>query len=219
MALLDIIGPIMVGPSSSHTAGAVRIGQMTRKLLNDRPVKGEILLHGSFATTGKGHGTDKALVAGILGFSTDDMRIPNSFSLAEENGFSFQFATVNLRDAHPNAVIIRLEGESGRKIEVQSSSVGGGSIMVNKIDGIEVNFSGQYPTLIVHNQDKVGSVAKVTSVLAEKNINLATMQLYREKRASYAVMVIETDQEIPEDIIDELEGQTGILKVTYVNGL
>lgn len=219
MALLDIIGPIMVGPSSSHTAGAVRIGQMTRKLLNDRPVKGEILLHGSFATTGKGHGTDKALVAGILGFSTDDMRIPNSFSLAKENGFSFQFATVNLRDAHPNTVIIRLEGESGRKIEVQSSSVGGGSIMVNKIDGIEVNFSGQYPTLIVHNQDKVGSVAKVTSVLAEKNINLATMQLYREKRASYAVMVIETDQEIPEDIIDELEGQTGILKVTYVNGL
>lgn len=219
MALLDIIGPIMVGPSSSHTAGAVRIGQMTRKLLNDRPVKGEILLHGSFATTGKGHGTDKALVAGILGFSTDDMRIPNSFSLAEENGFSFQFVTVNLRDAHPNTVIIRLEGESGRKIEVQSSSVGGGSIMVNKIDGIEVNFSGQYPTLIVHNQDKVGSVAKVTSVLAEKNINLATMQLYREKRASYAVMVIETDQEIPEDIIDELEGQTGILKVTYVNGL
>lgn len=219
MALLDIIGPIMVGPSSSHTAGAVRIGQMTRKLLNDRPVKGEILLHGSFATTGKGHGTDKALVAGILGFSTDDMRIPNSFSLAEENGFFFQFATVNLRDAHPNTVIIRLEGESGRKIEVQSSSVGGGSIMVNKIDGIEVNFSGQYPTLIVHNQDKVGSVAKVTSVLAEKNINLATMQLYREKRASYAVMVIETDQEIPEDIIDELEGQTGILKVTYVNGL
>lgn len=209
----------MVGPSSSHTAGAVRIGQMTRKLLNDRPVKGEILLHGSFATTGKGHGTDKALVAGILGFSTDDMRIPNSFSLAQENGFSFQFAIVNLRDAHPNTVIIRLEGESGRKIEVQSSSVGGGSIMVNKIDGIEVNFSGQYPTLIVHNQDKVGSVAKVTSVLAEKNINLATMQLYREKRASYAVMVIETDQEIPEDIIDELEGQTGILKVTYVNGL
>lgn len=131
-------------------------------------MKGEILLHGSFATTGKGHGTDKALVAGILGFSTDDMRIPNSFSLAEENGFSFQFATVNLRDAHPNTVIIRLEGESGRKIEVQSSSVGGGSIMVNKIDGIEVNFSGQYPTLIVHNQDKVGSVAKVTSVLAEK---------------------------------------------------
>ena len=105
----------MIGPSSSHTAGAVRIGQMTRKLLNDRPVKGEILLHGSFATTGKGHGTDKALVAGILGFSTDDMRIPSSFSLAEENEFSFQFATVNLRNAHPNSVIIRLEGESGRK--------------------------------------------------------------------------------------------------------
>ena len=219
MALLDIIGPIMVGPSSSHTAGAVRIGQMARNLLKDKPVKGEILLHGSFATTGKGHGTDKALVAGILGFSTDDMRIPNSFSLAEEKGFQFRFAKVNLRDAHPNTVIIRLEGEKGRKIEVQSSSVGGGSIMVNKIDGIDVNFSGQYPTLIVHNQDKVGSVAKVTGVLSEKNINIATMQLYREKRASYAVMVIEADQEIPDDIISELEGQPGILKVTYVNGI
>lgn len=219
MSIFNIIGPIMVGPSSSHTAGAVRIGAMARKLLNDRPVSGEIYLHGSFATTGKGHGTDRALVAGILGMGPDDGRIPKSFQEAEKEGFSFKIGTKNLKDAHPNTALINLVGESGRRIHVQASSVGGGRIVVNKIDDIEVNFSGESPTLIVHNIDQPGHVAEVTSTLAHKSVNIATMQLYRERRGEYAVMVIETDQAIPENAIAWLEDLDGIIKVTYFNGM
>ena len=217
MSLTNIIGPVMIGPSSSHTAGAVRIGLMARTLLKDTPVDGEILLHGSFAKTGKGHGTDKAIIAGILGLTPDDMHVPASFELAQEKNFTFTIGTTNLGDAHPNTALIRLRGSSGREIEVQASSVGGGRIMVNKIDGIDVNFSGESPTLIVHNLDQPGHVAQVTSMLAEKQVNIATLQLYRDKRDGYAVMVIETDQEVPEESVAWLEQLDGIIKVTYIN--
>lgn len=219
MGLTNIIGPVMVGPSSSHTAGAVRIGNMTRVLLKDIPVNGRILLHGSFAKTGKGHGTDRALVAGILGLQPDDIRIPNSFQLADEAGFHFQIETTTIKDAHPNTALISLTGQSGREIEVQASSIGGGQIMVNKIDGIDVNFSGECPTLIVHNIDQPGHVAEVTSMLAHKGVNIASMQLYRERRGEYAVMVIETDQPVPENGLQWLEHVEGVIKVTYFNGL
>lgn len=219
MSIFNIIGPVMVGPSSSHTAGAVRIGYMAQKLLNDTPVSGEILLHGSFATTGKGHGTDRAVVAGILGMQPDDHRIPDSFAVAQERGFSFSMGTTTLKNAHPNTALITLTGKSGRKITVQASSIGGGQIMVNQIDGIDVNFSGEHPTLIVHNLDQPGHVAEVASMLAHKSVNIATMQLYRERRGEYAVMVIETDQPIPENALEWLEHLEGIIKVTYFNGM
>lgn len=219
MSLNNIIGPIMVGPSSSHTAGAVRIGLMARILLKDTPLRGEILLHGSFAGTGKGHGTDKAIIAGILGLQPDDMRIPSSFELARERNFTYTIGTSQLPDAHPNTALIWLVGVNGREIEVQASSVGGGRVMVNKIDGINVNFSGESPTLIVHNLDQPGHVAEVTSMLAHKSVNIATMQLYRERRGEYAVMVVETDQSIPDNAVSWLEHLEGIIKVTYFNGL
>ena len=219
MSLTNIIGPIMVGPSSSHTAGAVRIGQMARILLKDKPVSAKIYLHGSFATTGKGHGTDRALVAGILGMKPDDMRIPDSFTIAEQEKFQFSIEPVTIKNAHPNTALIKLKGEHGRELEVQASSVGGGQIMINKIDGIEVNFNGESPTLIIHNLDQPGHVAEVTSTLSQKSVNIATMQLYREKKGAYAVMVIETDQLIPEEVITWLEHLDGIIKVTYFNGL
>lgn len=219
MSLTNIIGPIMVGPSSSHTAGAVRIGQMARILLKDKPVSAKIYLHGSFATTGEGHGTDRALVAGILGMKPDDMRIPDSFKVAEQENFLFSIEPVTIKNAHPNTALIKLKGEHGRELEVQASSVGGGQIMINKIDGIEVNFNGESPTLIIHNLDQPGHVAEVTSTLSQKSVNIATMQLYREKKGAYAVMVIETDQLIPEEVITWLEHLDGIIKVTYFNGL
>lgn len=125
MNLFDILGPVMVGPSSSHTAGAVRIGYISGKLLQDHVVKAEILLHGSFATTGIGHGTDKALIAGLLGMRPDDIRIPDSFFLAKKDGMEFSFSTITLKDAHPNTAVLRLTGEHGRKIEVQAASIGG----------------------------------------------------------------------------------------------
>lgn len=217
MNLFDILGPVMVGPSSSHTAGAVRIGYISEKLLQDHVVKAKILLHGSFATTGIGHGTDKALIAGLLGMHPDDIRIPSSFELAKKCGLQFEFSTITLKDAHPNTAVLQLVGEHGRKIEVQAASIGGGRIMIHKLDGIEVNFSAEKPTLIVHNVDQPGHVAQVTSMLAEKHVNIATLQLYRDKRGGYAVMVIETDQEVPAESVAWLERLDGIIKVTYIN--
>ena len=216
MNLFDILGPVMVGPSSSHTAGAVRIGYIARKLLQETPVKVEILLHGSFATTGVGHGTDKALIAGLLGMKPDDIRIPHSFELAQENGLSFTFGTVNLRDAHPNTAVLKLEGESGKQIEVQGVSIGGGRVLIQKLNGMEVNFSGERNTLVIQNLDTPGSVAKVTSILFWKSVNIATMQLCRDKRGGYAMMVLETDEEIWESSVRELQNLDGVLQVIYL---
>lgn len=217
MNLFDILGPVMVGPSSSHTAGAVRIGYVARHLLKDEPHSVKIGLYGSFAQTGKGHGTDKALIAGILDMHPDDMRIPESFELAQKAGIDFEFYTLDLRNAHPNTALIDITGKNGRKLSVQASSLGGGRIMVNRLDGIDVNFSAEKPTLIVHNIDQPGHVAEVTSMLSHKSVNIATMQLFRDKRGGYAVMVIETDQQIPEESIKWLEHLEGVIKVTYVN--
>lgn len=218
MNLFDILGPVMVGPSSSHTAGAVRIGYMARRLLKDKPVRAQIFLHGSFATTGIGHGTDKALIAGLLGMLPDDIRIPEGFKIAEKEGLSFAFHNINLSDVHPNTALIILDGAGGRHVEVEAASVGGGRIMIHKLDGVEANFTAENPTLIIHNQDTPGHVARVTNMLAVENINIATMHLYRgDKRDGYAVMVIETDQPVPPQAVKDLESLSGILKVIYVD--
>ena len=215
MNVFDIIGPVMVGPSSSHTAGAVKIGYVSRKLLAEPLKKAEILLYGSFLATGRGHGTTLALVAGLLGMKTDDSRIPDSMRIAEERGIEITFGEAELRDAHPNSVQLILTGIDGRKLEVVGESIGGSRINIAGIDGISTNFSGDYPTLIVHNLDQPGHVAEVTSMLAHKSVNIATMQLYRASRGGYAVMVIECDQEVPKESIAWLEHLEGVQKVTY----
>ena len=217
MNIFDIIGPVMVGPSSSHTAGAVRIGLIARRLLGGQPATAKITLSGSFAATGTGHGTDRALVAGLLGMKPDDIRIPDSFALAVEQGLAFTFDKIELKEAHPNTAILQLSTAGGRELEVQASSLGGGRIMVNKLDGINVNFNGDSPTLIVHNLDQPGHVAEVTSMLSHKSVNIATMQLYRNHRGGYAVMVIETDQDIPAEALRWLSRLEGVIKVTYLN--
>lgn len=217
MNLFDILGPVMVGPSSSHTAGAVRIGYISRVLLNEKPIEAKIILHGSFASTGVGHGTDKALIAGLLGMHPDDTRIPESFSLARLENLSFSFSNQTIKDAHPNTAILSLTGISGKTIEVQAASIGGGRIMVHKLDGIDVNFSGEKPTLVVHNIDMPGHVAKIASLLYGKQINIATMQLYRGKRGGEAVMVLVLDQPITTEELLWIEKQKGITKVTYID--
>ncbi len=219
MAIFDIIGPVMVGPSSSHTAGAVRIGYVSGKLLGEPVKKAVINLYGSFLATGKGHGTQKAIVAGLLGMMTDDMKIPDSFEIAKQKGIEFEFGEAVLKDAHPNTVQLCLTGVSGRQLEVVGESIGGARINIAKIDGIETNFSGDYPTLVVHNVDQPGHIAEVTSMLAHKSVNIATMQLYRSARGGEAVMVVECDQEIPKDGIDWLRRVEGIKKVTYLSTL
>ena len=170
MNLFDILGPVMVGPSSSHTAGAVRIGRMARALLGQEPVRAQLLLHGSFASTGEGHGTHQALVAGLLGLSPADGRVPDSFRLARERGLSFSFGTCVLRDVHPNSALIRLEDAGGGQLEVGASSPGGGRIRVFQVDGLHTSFSGELPTLVVHNTDQPGCVSQVTGVLAGRGL-------------------------------------------------
>lgn len=213
--IFDIMGPIMVGPSSSHTAGAVRIGRMARTLLGERPARAIFCLHGSFAETGVGHGTDKALVAGLLGMATDDFNIPNSFAVAAERGLTFTFHEVDLRDAHPNSVVVDVEGVTGKRLVMQACSTGGGRIQVNKIDGVEVNFTGDYHTLVIHNRDDRGHVADVTTALAQARVNVASMRLNRESRGGSAIMVIETDQPVPELLLELFQELPGILRVTY----
>lgn len=165
MDIFDIIGPVMVGPSSSHTAGAVRIGYIAGKLMGEPIAKAEILLYGSFLATGKGHGTRKALVAGLLGMKPDDMRIPDSFEIAKEHGIEVAFGESALRDAHPNTAQIFLTSVTDKKLEVVGESLGGSRINIAQIDGISTNFSGDYPTLVVHNMDQPGLVQKLHQCL------------------------------------------------------
>ena len=213
--IFDIIGPIMVGPSSSHTAGAVRIGRMARTLLGQEPVNAAIHLHGSFAETGVGHGTDRALIAGLLGMASDDYDIPRSFEIAAERGLNFLFDEKDLRDAHPNSVLLEVEGAEGAMLSMQACSVGGGRIEVNKIDGVDLCFTGNFNTLIIHNKDERGYISNVTQALALAKVNIANMSLHRDKRGGSAIMVIETDETVPESIIELLKNLSGILHITY----
>ena len=213
--IFDMMGPVMVGPSSSHTAGAARIGNMGRTLLGEEVARADIGLHGSFAETGFGHGTDRALLAGLLGMKPDDLRIPNAYEEANRAGMAYSFRTVELRDAHPNTALLELTGKSGKQLTLQASSIGGGAIVVNKIDGIDVNFTGDFNTLIVRNQDESGSVAAITSILSQVHINVANMSVNRHRRGGDALMVIETDQHIKPRQVEFLSELPGILSVTY----
>ena len=193
MDIFDILGPVMVGPSSSHTAGAARIGAMARTLLGEPVTEAKIHLYGSFAETGRGHGTDRALVAGLR----------------------YTFDVISLRDAHPNTAVLEVQGVSGKQLTMQAASLGGGRIEVNRIDGIEVSFTGMYSTLIVRNQDEFGSVAGVTNILSQLRINVANMSLSRQKRGGDALMVIEIDQHMRPNQVQFLAELPGILSVTY----
>ena len=213
--IFDMMGPVMVGPSSSHTAGAARIGNMGRTLLGEEVARADIGLYGSFAETGYGHGTDRALLAGLLGMKPDDLRIPNAYEEANRAGMAYSFRTVELRDAHPNTALLELTGKSGKQLTLQASSIGGGAIVVNKIDGVDVNFTGDFNTLIVRNQDESGSVAAITSILSQVHINVANMSVNRHRRGGDALMVIETDQHIKPRQVEFLSELPGILSVTY----
>lgn len=213
--IFDMMGPVMVGPSSSHTAGAARIGNMGRTLLGEEVARADIGLYGSFAETGYGHGTDRALLAGLLGMKPDDLRIPNAYEEANRAGMAYSFRTVELRDAHPNTALLELTGKSGKKLTLQAASIGGGAIVVNKIDGIDVNFTGDFNTLIVRNQDESGSVAAITSILSQVHINVANMSVNRHRRGGDALIVIETDQHIKPRQVEFLSELPGILSVTY----
>jgi L-serine dehydratase len=196
ISAFDIIGPIMIGPSSSHTAGAVFLGQVARKILGEKPIRVEIGLHGSFAKTAKGHGTDKALIAGLLGFSTSDERIKNSFDLAKKEGLAYQFKSIDMEDAHPNSVQIFLWGET-KKTQVTGASLGGGEIEINSVQGRKVNFNGDYATLLIFGKNQPGTTNDVTGTFVDNKINIAYLRVERLRRKNDAIMVFETDDPIP----------------------
>lgn len=216
MNIFEILGPVMVGPSSSHTAGAVRIGYVRRKLMGEKIVTADIELYGSFLLTGKGHGTPQAIVAGLLGMTPDDARIPDSFEIAKAQGLKFTIGEAKLKEAHPNSVLLKLTGESGKELEVIGESLGGAIINIAQIDGLPANISGDYPTLIASNMDVPGMVAKVSKVLFEAKINIAQMHLYRASRGKNSVLIAECDQEIENKTLNDIRDLDGIMKVSYL---
>lgn len=213
--IFDILGPVMVGPSSSHTAGAVRIGKMARTLLGGEVKRAEISLHGSFAETGRGHGTDRALVAGLLGLQPDNLDIPRSFELATERGMEFHFHTVHLREAHPNTVVLEVWDSRDHSIKMQAASTGGGRIRVDKLGDVDVSFTGSFNTLVIRHQDISGEVASVTRELSKGKINIANMSLCRDRRGGDALMVIETDQKVPPAVQTFIAEIPGVDALTY----
>ena len=201
--VFDIVGPVMIGPSSSHTAGAVRLGLMARKILGEPAVRAEIHFHGSCAQTYRGHGTDKAVVAGILGFLPDDERIRDALDIAKKHGLDYSFQTVNLEGAHPNTAVIYLIGVTGHIARVRGASIGGGNILISNIDGYEVELTGQYPALITIHRDRPGVITQVTNILSRYEINIAFMHVSRQTRGESALMIIELDDMLPDDVVEE----------------
>lgn len=216
MNVFDIIGPIMVGPSSSHTAGAVRIGKIARAVAGGQPQSVVIDLYGSFAQTYKGHGTDKAIIAGLLGMETDDERIRNSLNLANQAGLKYKFRKAQAAEVHPNTAMITCTDPNGKKSIVSAASIGGGRIVVNRINDINVKFNGGYFTLLIPHSDTPGVIATVTNFLAHQNINIAEMNMYRSHRGGEAMMIIETDQDVAADLIHSIEAVNTVKKVVLI---
>lgn len=215
----DIIGPIMIGPSSSHTAGAVRIGKYARSILGAKPVKAHIRFSGSFAKTYKGHGTDKAVIAGILGMETDDARIRISMDVAKEEGLAFEFEEADIDGAHPNTAEITLEDVEGKTAQVQGASVGGGNIVINKINGTAVEINGKSDTLVIPHQDIPGMIAVVTKILADKGVNVHGFSLCRDHKGGTAVMTIEIDGDINESVHDAIVENPHIFSCTILKAI
>lgn len=215
-SIFDVIGHIMVGPSSSHTAGACRIGLVVHKLLGGVPTKAEIYLHGSFAATHKGHGTDIAIVAGLLGIRPDDERLRQAFSIAQEQKMKFKISTVDLGvNYHPNTTkIVAYLGND--KITVVGSSVGGGNIVIEEIDGLTAGFNGDNPTLVSIHEDKMGILAKLTDVIAKNNLNIETMHLSRDIQTKIALCYIELNKPIDEEFLDKIKQINGIKKARFL---
>lgn len=189
--IFDIIGPVMVGPSSSHTAGAARLGFLAGSLCKEEIVQADFFMHGSFARTYSGHGTDKALLAGIMGIPTADSRIKEAFSIADSRGIRYRFEPADLGDVHPNTVHMVLKTISGKEITLTGSSIGGGNIYIMEINGVSVNFSGEAPILATIHRDEPGVIAGITALLYNYRINIGNMQVSRREDVQEASMYME----------------------------
>ena len=202
VSLLDIIGPVMVGPSSSHTAGACRLGLLARGAVGGTPESARVELHGSFARTGEGHGTDKAIAGGLMGFRPDDERLRAALEIAEREGLEYRFEKATIADeAHPNTARLTLRRQ-GREAVVLGSSLGAGRVLISEIDGFPVEITGSYHTIVLVAEDVRGSIARIAGLLADQGINIATLRLTRKRRGGDAFMVIEVDERPGEEVRD-----------------
>ncbi len=217
ISVFDVLGPNMIGPSSSHTAGADSIGYLAQKMLGEPVKEVEFTLYGSFAQTYRGHGTDRALLGGVMGFATDDERIKDSFKIADERGLKYTFIPNDeVEDIYPNTADIRMIGESGRVMTVRGESIGGGKVKIVRINGVEVDFTGEYSTVIVIQKDFPGVVAHITKCLSDLNMNVAFMRLFRESKHETAYTIVESDEHVPPEVRDEILKNPNVVDVMIV---
>lgn len=217
LSAFDIIGPRMMGPSSSHTAGAARLAKIAGRIGGPEVRSVVFTLYGSFAQTYKGHGTDKALVAGILGMEPDDERLPDSFAIAQQAGLEIRWILSEETKPHPNTMRIETSNRGGKSSSVVGESIGGGNLVITNINGVEVEITGEYPTMIVDHTDEPGVVGSVTRVLGECSINIAFMRVFRKERGGKAYMVIETDDRVNTAVLSNVkDAHKAIEQVTMV---
>lgn len=217
-SMFDILGPIMIGPSSSHTAGAARLGKIARIIAGMEFTKVEFFLHGSFGKTYKGHGTDRALVAGILGMDPWDDNLKYALDIAKQQNIDVSFTEIDLgEEFHPNTVKIDIYKIDNSVVEIIGSSIGGGSIEITEVDGDKIQFTGEYPTLIIRQKDIPGVISNVTTLMYKANINIAFMKVYRSNKGEEATMIFETDSMVPEDIIKKIDSFGYINSVKVIN--
>lgn len=215
VSIFQVAGPIMIGPSSSHTAGAARLARIAAKLVDDFDFV-SFGLHGSFAKTGKGHGTDKALLAGVMGIREDDEAIADAYAIADKKGLGYAFHDSDLPGSHENSVQIMFYRNGQLLCKVDGSSLGGGAVMISRIDGYEVELSGSLPTIFIRQLDTRGVLSHITTVLAEGGVNIATMKVSRKNRSEEATCVIEVDDVIKEELLKKIENNPNIYAVKFI---
>ena len=217
ISVFDVLGPNMIGPSSSHTAGACAIAHLAQKIKSGRLKEVEFTLYGSFARTYRGHGTDRALLGGIMGFAADDVRIRDSFEIAEERGIAYRFIPDEKEtDVHPNTVDIRMVSESGTETAVRGESLGGGKVRIVRINGVSVDFSGEYNAVIVIQRDRPGVAAHITRVLSDKGVNIAFMRLFREAKGEIAYSIVEFDGTLSQDVQKKIKDKQDVEQVMVI---
>jgi L-serine dehydratase len=214
--VFSIIGPVMIGPSSSHTAGAVRIGRVARQLLGCTPEKAVISLYGSFGETYSGHGTDLAIVGGLLDFDTDDKRISDAFAEAEKAGLLYELRPVKEMSPHPNFAEVKASA-GGREVTVSGASIGGGNIEIHSMNGFAAGCSGYYPTLVISHDDEVGVLASITGAVSGAGLNIGFMNLYRKERNGAAMTVIECDRRPEEGLLAAITRLSHIGSVSVID--
>jgi L-serine dehydratase len=216
VSILDVMGPVMVGPSSSHTAGTARLGRVAREVLDEEPRAVRFVLHPPLAATYRGHGSDFALVGGAIGLNVDDPRIPEAIRIAEQMGVNIEFAEEDLGDVHPNSVRVEIRG-AAREAEIVGSSIGGGVIEVFKINGFQTRFKGDSPTLLLFYRDRPGMISEVTKVIAEEGINIASLSCSRKQRGKDAFMQIDVDSPLSKAALSRICAIPDVAEAKYLD--